>query len=74
MLVGGQRYAPAALPPKQTRYPLYRKPWGFQRWSGKSNDHKESFYSHVLWRTASCGTIWHVAFRGLPAFVSLPFQ
>jgi len=24
MGVGGQRYAPAALPPRKTRYPLYR--------------------------------------------------
>ena len=25
MGVGGQRYAPAALPPGKTRYPLYRR-------------------------------------------------
>jgi hypothetical protein len=26
--VGGQRYAPAALPPEKTRYPLYRRVGG----------------------------------------------
>jgi hypothetical protein len=25
MAVGGQRHAPAALPPEMTRYPLYRR-------------------------------------------------
>ena len=30
MAVGGQRYAPAALLPRKTRYPLYR------RWVGPS--------------------------------------
>ena len=28
--VGGQRYAPTALPPGMTRYPLYRRLGGFQ--------------------------------------------
>jgi hypothetical protein len=28
MGVGGQRHAPAALPPGMTRYPLYRRPGG----------------------------------------------
>jgi hypothetical protein len=26
--VGGQRHAPAVLPPRKTRYPLYRRPGG----------------------------------------------
>ena len=33
MGVGGQRHAPAALPPGKTRYPLYRKLGGPQGWS-----------------------------------------
>jgi hypothetical protein len=36
MGVGGQRHAPAALPPgKETRYPLYRRLDGPQGWSGQ---------------------------------------
>ena len=30
MGVGGQRHAPAALPPGKTRYPLYRRLSGLQ--------------------------------------------
>ena len=33
--VGGQRYAPAALPPGKTRYPLYRRLGGPQGRSGR---------------------------------------
>jgi hypothetical protein len=33
--VGGQRHAPAALPPEKTRYPLYRKLGGPQGRSGR---------------------------------------
>ena len=35
MGVGGQRHAPAALPPEKTRYPLYRKLAGPQGQSGR---------------------------------------
>jgi len=35
MLVGRQRYAPAALPPGKTRYPLYRRLGGPQGRSGR---------------------------------------
>jgi hypothetical protein len=35
MGVGGQRHAPAALPPGKTRYPLCRILNGFQGWSGR---------------------------------------
>ena len=35
MGVGGQRHAPAALPPGKTRYPLYRRLGGSQRRSGR---------------------------------------
>jgi len=34
MEVGGQRHAPAALPPEKTRYPLYRRMGGPQGSSG----------------------------------------
>jgi len=33
--VGGQRHAPAALPPGMTRYPLYRRLGGTQGRSGR---------------------------------------
>ena len=35
MGVGGQRHAPAALPPGKTRYPLYRRLGGTQGRSGQ---------------------------------------
>ena len=35
MGVGGQRHAPAALPPEKTRYPLYRRLGGPQGQSGR---------------------------------------
>jgi hypothetical protein len=35
MGVGGQRHAPAALPPGKTRYPLYRRLGWPQIWSGQ---------------------------------------
>ena len=35
MGLGGQRHAPAALPPGKTRYPLYRRLGGPQGWSGQ---------------------------------------
>jgi len=33
MEVGGQRHAPAALPPGKTRYPLYKRLGGLNGWS-----------------------------------------
>ena len=33
--VGGQRHAPAASPPANTRYPLYRRPGGPRGRSGR---------------------------------------
>jgi hypothetical protein len=35
MGVGGQRHVPAALPQGKIRYPLYRRPGGFQGRSGR---------------------------------------
>jgi len=35
MGVGGQRHASAALPPRKTRYPLYRRLGGHQSQSGR---------------------------------------
>jgi hypothetical protein len=37
MEVGGLRQAPAALFPRKTRYPLYRRLGGPQGWSGSEN-------------------------------------
>jgi hypothetical protein len=46
MGVGGQRHAPAALPPGMTRYPLYRRLGRPQGWSGRvlniSPPHRDS--------------------------------
>jgi hypothetical protein len=42
---GGQRHAPAALPPGKTRYPLYRRLGGSQGRSGqvrKISHHRDS--------------------------------
>ena len=36
--VGGQRHAPAALPPGKTRYPLYRRLGGHQGRSGRMRE------------------------------------
>jgi hypothetical protein len=36
MGVGGQRHAPAALPPEKSRYPLYRRLGGPQGRSGQA--------------------------------------
>ena len=33
--LGGQRHAPAALPPRKIRYPLYRRLGGPKVWSGR---------------------------------------
>jgi hypothetical protein len=33
--VDGQRHAPAALPPRKTRYPLYKRLGGPQSWYGQ---------------------------------------
>jgi hypothetical protein len=33
--MGGQHHTPAALPPRKTRYPLYRRLGGPQGWSGR---------------------------------------
>jgi hypothetical protein len=38
--VGGQRHAPAALPPGKTRYPLYGSLGGPQGWSGQVRKHR----------------------------------
>jgi hypothetical protein len=35
MGMGGQRHAPAALPPEKTRYTLYGRLGGPQRWYGQ---------------------------------------
>ena len=38
MGVGGQRHAPAALPPGKTRYPLYRRMGGHDGQSGQMRE------------------------------------
>jgi hypothetical protein len=50
--VGGKRHAPTALPPGNTRYPLYRRLGGPQGRSGRvrkiSAPHEDSIHGHVM--------------------------
>jgi len=51
--MGGQRLAPADLPPGNTRYPLYRRLGGPQAWFGRmysSTSHIRIYsYSYIPW-------------------------
>ena len=44
--VGGQRHAPAALPPGKTRYPLYSRLGGSQSRSGHINNEDDSLFQN----------------------------
>jgi len=54
--VGGQRHAPAALPPGKTRYPLYRRLGGPQGRSGRVRkiSHPPEFDPRTVQPVASC--------------------
>jgi hypothetical protein len=62
MGVGGQRHAPAALPPWKTRYPLYRRLGGPQGWSGRLRkiSHPPGFDSRAVQPVASRYTDWAI--------------
>jgi hypothetical protein len=53
MGVGGQRHAPAALPPAMTRYPLIRRLGGPQGRSGRCLDER---ISEWIFRKINIGT------------------
>jgi len=68
MGLGGQRHAPAALPPGKTRYPLYRRLGGPQGWSGQVrkispppgfDPHNRPARSESLYRLRYPGPIWY---------------
>jgi hypothetical protein len=60
--VGGQRHAPAALPPGKTRYPLYRRLGGTQGRSGlvRKNSPKPAFDPRTVQPIASRYTDWAI--------------
>ena len=72
MGVGGQRHAPAALPPGKTRYPLYRRLGGPQGRSGQAQKispptgiqspdrpaHSESLYRLSYPGSNFCNSYW----------------
>jgi hypothetical protein len=63
MRVGGQRHAPAALPPGMTRYPLYRRLGGHQGRSGRvlKISPLPGFDPRTVQPVASCYTDWAIA-------------
>jgi hypothetical protein len=62
MEVGGQRHAPAALPPGKTRYPLYRRLGGPQGQSGRvqKTSPPSGFDSRTVQPVASRYTDWAI--------------
>jgi hypothetical protein len=65
MGVGGQRHAPAALPPRKTRYPLYRRLGGAQGLSGRVRkiSHTSEFDPRTFQPVASRYTNWAIPAR-----------
>ena len=63
MEVGGQRHAPAALPPGKTRYPLYRRLGGAQGRSGRVRkiSPPQGFDPRTAQPVASRYTDWAIA-------------
>jgi hypothetical protein len=72
MGVGGQRHAPAALPPGKTQYPLYRRLGGPQGWSGRVRkiSPPQGFDPRTVQPVASRYTDWaipaHIHLNTLP--------
>ena len=63
-MVGGQRHAPAALPPRKTRYPLYRWLGGPQGRSGPAETlapHRDSIPD----RPARSKSLYRPSYAGL---------
>jgi hypothetical protein len=60
--VGGQRHAPADLPPRKTRFPLYRRLGGPQGRSGRvmKNSSPPGFDPRTVHPVASRYTDWAI--------------
>jgi hypothetical protein len=65
MGVGGQRHAPAALPPGKTRYPLYRRMDEPQGQSGRVREIKSPHHPRTIQPVASRYTDWAIWARVL---------
>jgi hypothetical protein len=65
MGVGGQRHAPAALPPTKTRYPLYRRLEWPQGRSGRVRKISPTpgFDPRTVHPVASRYTVWATSFH-----------
>jgi hypothetical protein len=66
MGVGGQRQAPAALPPEKTRYPLYRRLGGHQGRSESVRKIPSLTGSRCPGRPASSDPLYQLSYPGTP--------
>ena len=64
MGVGGQRHAPAALPPGETRYPLYRRLGGPQGRSGRLRKISPATGIRSPDRPAGRESLYRLSYRG----------
>jgi hypothetical protein len=72
MRVGGQRHAPAALPPGKTRYPLYRKLGERQGRSGRVRKISPSTGIRSPDRSARSESLYRLSYPGLQ--VAIPTE
>ena len=63
-MVGGQRHAPAALPPGNTRYPLYRRLGGAQDRSGQVRKISPPPWIRFADRPARSESLYGLGYRG----------
>jgi len=68
MGVGGQRHAPAALPPVKTRYPLYRRLGGPQDRSGRVLKISPPIGIRSQDRPARGMSLYRLSYAGPPCF------
>jgi hypothetical protein len=64
MEVGGQRHAPAALPPVTTQYPLYRRQGGPQGRSGRVRNISSPTGIRSPDRPARSKSLYRLSYRG----------
>ena len=62
--VGGQRHAPAALPPGKARYPLHRRLGGPQGWSGRVQKISPPTEIRSTDRPARSESLYRLSYRG----------
>ena len=70
--VGGQRHAPAALPPEKTRYSLYRRLGGPQGRSGRVRIISPPTGIRFPDRPTCSESLYRLSHPGAPAFLVLP--